>query len=53
MTLPLWAWAGTFALFAVLLVADLVLTPNGVGLRSAARSSAPELESQTRGPVRT
>ncbi len=40
MTPPLWAWAGTFALFAVLLVADLVLTRNAVGLRTAARSSA-------------
>jgi|SRR5712691_11130233 len=40
MTPPLWAWAGAFAVFAVLLVADLALTRNAAGLRTAARASA-------------
>ena len=40
MTVPIWAWAGTFAVFAVLLLADLALTRNAVGLRTAARASA-------------
>jgi tellurite resistance protein TerC len=40
MTLPVWAWAGTLAVFAVLMVADLVLTRNAVGLRAAVVSSA-------------
>ncbi len=38
MTLPL--WAGTFAVFAVLMVADLALTRKTVGFRAAATSSA-------------
>jgi hypothetical protein len=38
MTLPI--WVGTFAVFAVLMVADLVLTRKAVGLRAAATSSA-------------
>jgi len=38
MTLPL--WAGTFAVFAVLMVADLALTRKAVGFRAAATSSA-------------
>ena len=38
MTLPL--WAGTFAVFAVLMAADLALTRKTVGLRAAATSSA-------------
>ena len=33
-------WAGTFAVFAVLMVADLALTRDTVGLRAAATSSA-------------
>ena len=33
-------WAGTFAAFAVLMAADLVLTRNAIGLRAAAVSSA-------------
>jgi len=40
MTLPLWAWAAAFAVFAVLLAADLALTRKAAGLRTAARSSA-------------
>ena len=40
MTLPIWGWAVTFAAFAVLMVADLVLTRNTVGLRAATVSSA-------------
>ena len=40
MTIPSWAWAGSFGIFAVLLAADLVLTRNAVGLRVAAASSA-------------
>jgi tellurite resistance protein TerC len=40
MTLPVWGWAATFAAFAVLMVADLTLTRNTVGLRAAAVSSA-------------
>ncbi len=40
MTLPIWAWAGTFTVFAVLMVADLVLTRNTVGVRAALVSSA-------------
>ena len=39
MTLPIWAWAGTLAVFAVLMAADLVLTRNAVGLRAAVVSS--------------
>jgi tellurite resistance protein TerC len=38
MTLPV--WAGTFAVFAVLMAADLALTRKAVGLRAAAISSA-------------
>ena len=38
MTLPV--WAGTFAVFAVLMVADLALTRKAVGWRAAATSSA-------------
>ena len=38
MTLPV--WAGTFAVFAVLMAADLALTRKAVGLRAAATSSA-------------
>jgi tellurite resistance protein TerC len=38
MTLPL--WAGTFAVFAVLMVADLTLTRKTIGFRAAATSSA-------------
>jgi len=38
MTLPIWAWAGTLAVFAVL-IADLVLTRNAIGLRAAVVSS--------------
>jgi tellurite resistance protein TerC len=38
MTPPI--WVGTLAVFAVLMVADLVLTRNAVGLRAAAVSSA-------------
>ena len=38
MTLPL--WAGAFAVFAVLMVADLALTRKAVGFRAAATSSA-------------
>jgi TerC family integral membrane protein len=38
MTLPV--WAGTFAVFAVLMVADLALTRKAVGLRTAATSTA-------------
>jgi tellurite resistance protein TerC len=38
MTLPI--WAATFAVFAVLMAADLVLTRKAVGLRAAATSSA-------------
>ena len=37
MTLPV--WAGTFAVFAVLMAADLALTRKAVGLRAAATSS--------------
>jgi TerC family integral membrane protein len=38
---PLWAWAGTFAVLAVLIAADLVLTRGaGRGLRAAAVESA-------------
>jgi tellurite resistance protein TerC len=40
MTLPVWAWAAMFAAFAALMVADLALTRNTVGLRAAAVSSA-------------
>ncbi len=40
MTLPAWAWAGSFGIFAVLMAADLILTRNAVGLRAAAASSA-------------
>ena len=40
MTVPIWAWAGTFAVFAMLLLVDLALTRNAVGLRTAARASA-------------
>lgn len=40
MTLSVWAWAGTFAVFAVLMAADLVLTRHVAGLRAAATSSA-------------
>ncbi len=40
MTLPAWAWAGSFGIFAVLMAADLMLTRNAVGLRAAATSSA-------------
>ena len=39
MTLAIWAWAGTLAVFAVLMAADLVLTRNAVGLRAAVVSS--------------
>ena len=39
MTLPVWAWAAMFAAFAALMVADLALTRNSVGLRAAAVSS--------------
>ncbi len=39
MTLPIWTWAGTLAVFAVLMAADLVLTRNAVGLRAAVVSS--------------
>jgi hypothetical protein len=39
MTLPIWAWAGTLAVFAVLMAADLVLTRNAVGFRAAVVSS--------------
>jgi TerC family integral membrane protein len=38
--MTLTVWAGTFAVFAVLMVADLALTRNTVGLRAAATSSA-------------
>lgn len=38
MTLPV--WAGTFAVFAVLMAADLAMTRKAVGLRAAATSSA-------------
>ena len=38
MTLPI--WAGTFAVFAVLMVVDLAMTRKAVGLRAAATSSA-------------
>ena len=38
MTLPV--WAGTFAVFAGLMAADLALTRKAVGLRAAATSSA-------------
>ncbi len=38
MTLPV--WAGTFAVFAVLMVADLALTRRAVGMRTAATSTA-------------
>jgi tellurite resistance protein TerC len=37
MTLPI--WVGSFAIFAVLMVADLALTRKAVGLRAAATSS--------------
>jgi len=37
MTLPI--WVGSFAIFAVLMVADLALTRKAVGLRAAAISS--------------
>jgi tellurite resistance protein TerC len=38
---PLWAWAATFGMLAVLIAADLVLTRNsGDGLRAAAVESA-------------
>ena len=38
MTVPLWAWAGTLAVFAVLIAADLAFTrgTGGTGLRGAA-----------------
>ena len=38
MTVPLWAWAGTLAIFAVLIAADLLVTrgTGGTGLRRAA-----------------
>src|SRR5258707_14493136 len=38
MTVPLWAWAATLAVFAVLIVADLVVAreADGNGLRAAA-----------------
>ena len=38
MTVPLWAWAGTLAIFAVLIAADLAFTrgTGGTGLRGAA-----------------
>jgi len=38
--MTLLAWTVTLAVFAVLMVADLALTPNTVGLRAAAISSA-------------
>jgi len=40
MTLPIWAWAGTLAVFAVLVAADLVLTRKAIGWRAAVVSSA-------------
>jgi tellurite resistance protein TerC len=41
MTVPLWAWAGTLAVIAVLVAADLVLASGaGGGLRAAAVASA-------------
>src|SRR6266568_4360592 len=40
MTLPSCAWDAAFAVFAVLLAADLALTRKAAGLRTAARSSA-------------
>ena len=39
MTLPIWAWAATLAVFAVLMAADLVLTRNAAGFRAAVVSS--------------
>ncbi len=39
MTLPIWAWAGTLAVFAVLVAADLVLTRKAIGWRAAVVSS--------------
>ncbi len=40
MTLPIWAWAGTLAVFAALMAADLVLTRKAIGWRAAVVSSA-------------
>jgi tellurite resistance protein TerC len=41
MTVPIWGWAGTLAVFAVLLAADLMLAKRaGGGLRAAAALSA-------------
>ena len=40
MTVPLWAWAVTLAVFAVLITADLMLTRGAGGLRAAAVASA-------------
>jgi hypothetical protein len=40
-TVPMWAWVATFAVLAVLIVTDLVLTRRaGSGLRAAAAESA-------------
>jgi tellurite resistance protein TerC len=40
MTVPLWAWAGTIAVLALLIAADLVLTKDTGGWRAAAVPSA-------------
>jgi tellurite resistance protein TerC len=40
MAVPIWAWGGTFAVFAALIAADLVLNRNTEGWRAAAMASA-------------
>jgi tellurite resistance protein TerC len=39
MTVPLWGWGAALGVFAVLITADLVLTPDSGGLRAAAVAS--------------
>jgi len=48
MTLPV--WAGTFAVFALLMMADLALTRKAIGLRAAAASSVRSGSASRRSP---